>query len=92
MRTKRLPLTVGGDGRADSPGHSAKYGSYSLLDLDYMLVIDVQLVQVFLYNIYFLYIWNTISDKLYTLGLIFNYITIVFTGNFILDMSQSYAF
>ena len=45
MRAKRLPLTVGGDGRADSPGHSAKYGSYTLLDMDYMLVIDVQLVQ-----------------------------------------------
>ena len=52
MRGKRLPLTVGGDGRADSPGHSAKYGSYSLLDLDYMVVIDVQLVQVCVLNTY----------------------------------------
>ncbi|XP_065920854.1 THAP domain-containing protein 5-like isoform X2 [Dysidea avara] len=31
---KDCPLTVGGDGRADSPGHSAKYGSYGVIDLD----------------------------------------------------------
>ena len=39
-------LSVGGDGRADSPGHSAKYGSYGLIDLDTNKVIHVQLVQV----------------------------------------------
>ena len=27
------PLAIGGDGRADSPGHSAKYGSYGIIDL-----------------------------------------------------------
>ena len=27
-------LSVGGDRRADSPGHSAKYGSCDLIDLD----------------------------------------------------------
>lgn len=32
---KRVPLCLGGDGRADSPGHSAKYGSYSIIDLDH---------------------------------------------------------
>ena len=26
-------LSIGGDGRADSPGHSAKYGSYGIIDL-----------------------------------------------------------
>ena len=40
------PLTIGGDGRADTPGHSAKYGSYAMLDLDLMVVVDIQLVQV----------------------------------------------
>ena len=40
------PLSIGGDGRADSPGHSAKYGSYGLIDLDTNKVIHIQLVQV----------------------------------------------
>jgi len=37
-------LTIGGDGRADSPGHSAKYGSYGIIDLATNKVIHVQLV------------------------------------------------
>ena len=39
-------IAVGGDGRADTPGHNAKYGSYTLLDLDEGVVVDIQLVQV----------------------------------------------
>ena len=39
-------LSIGGDGRADSPGHSAKYGSYALIDLDTNKVIHIELVQV----------------------------------------------
>lgn len=39
------PLSLGGDGRSDSPGHSAKYGSYSLMDLEHNVVLDIQLVQ-----------------------------------------------
>ena len=39
-------LVLGGDGRAVTPGHYAKYGSYAMLDMDLMLVIDIQLVQV----------------------------------------------
>ena len=35
-----------GDGRADSPGHSAKYGSYSVIDLKQSKVVDIKLVQV----------------------------------------------
>jgi solute carrier family 8 (sodium/calcium exchanger) len=34
------PLTLGGDGRADTPGHSAKFGSYGILDLDQMMVVN----------------------------------------------------
>lgn len=44
-------LLLGGDGRADSPGHSAKYGSYSLVDLNHKVVLDIQLVQVRLMQI-----------------------------------------
>ena len=39
-------LQVGGDGRVDSPGHNAKHGTYSLLELACNTVIDFQLVQV----------------------------------------------
>ena len=40
------PLSLGGDGRSDSPGHSAKYGSYTLMDLEHNAILDVELVQV----------------------------------------------
>ena len=43
-------LTIGGDGRADSPGHSAKYGSNGIINLATNKVIHVQLVQVTSYN------------------------------------------
>ena len=39
-------LSLGGDGRCDSPGHTATYGTYSLVDLKRNLVITTQLVQV----------------------------------------------
>ena len=45
-RSLGTPLSVGGDGRADSPGHSAKYGSYGIIDLTINKVIHVELVQV----------------------------------------------
>ena len=43
-----VPLTIGGDGRADSPGHSAKYGSYGIIDLRTNKVLHIELVQVWL--------------------------------------------
>ena len=46
LRQSKDGLTLGGDGRADSPGHSAKYGSYTLLELNCNKVVDFQLVQV----------------------------------------------
>ncbi|XP_033725378.1 uncharacterized protein LOC117315337 [Pecten maximus] len=47
MLEKRVgqSLTLGGDCRCDSPGYSAKYGSYSLMDLQTNEVLNVQLVQ-----------------------------------------------
>ncbi|KAK7919092.1 hypothetical protein WMY93_010376 [Mugilogobius chulae] len=39
------PVTLGGDMRADSPGHSAKYGSYSMMDVKRNKILDFQLVQ-----------------------------------------------
>ena len=45
-RATGAPLTIDGDGRADSPGHSAKYGSYGIIDLATNKIINMQLVQV----------------------------------------------
>ncbi|XP_077091352.1 uncharacterized protein LOC143742375 [Siphateles boraxobius] len=47
QETKSRPggAELGGDMRADSPGHCAKYGSYSMMDLNTGKIIDVQLVQ-----------------------------------------------
>ncbi|XDV11893.1 hypothetical protein PO909_000688 [Leuciscus waleckii] len=38
-------VSLGGDMRADSPGHCAKYGSYSMMDLSTSKIVDIQLVQ-----------------------------------------------
>ena len=46
LTDKKEALILGGDGRADSPGHSAKYGSYSVIDLKQSKVVDIKLVQV----------------------------------------------
>ena len=54
------PLIIGGDGRADSPGHSAKYGSYGIVDLTTNKVIDVQLVQVCMHVILIVYAYAKI--------------------------------
>ena len=42
----KSPVVIGGDGRADSPGHSAKYGSYGIIDMHTNKVLHIELVQV----------------------------------------------
>ena len=39
-------VVLGRDRRSDTPGHSAKFGSYTVLDLDDGIVADIQLIQV----------------------------------------------
>jgi len=46
IKAEGRELIVGADGRCDSPGHSAKYGTYSLLDVEQNKILDSQLVQV----------------------------------------------
>lgn len=41
-----MPMILGGDGRHDSAGHSAKYGSYSFIDLEWNMIVHLELVQV----------------------------------------------
>ena len=40
----KSPLSIGGDGRVVSPGHSAKYGSYGIIDLNTNKVLHIELV------------------------------------------------
>ena len=46
MKECNHSLVLSGDGRADSPGHSAKYGSYTVLEMSCNEVIHFSLVQV----------------------------------------------
>ena len=50
LHREKRQLVIGGDGRADSPGHSAKFGSYTVMELKKEVVIDIQLVQVSTHN------------------------------------------
>ena len=50
LRDEKTKLSLAGDGRADSPGHSAKYGSYSVIEMSYNKVLDYKLVQVCPHN------------------------------------------
>ncbi|XP_027129110.1 uncharacterized protein LOC109136800 isoform X2 [Larimichthys crocea] len=42
---QRGTVSLGGYMRANSPGHCAKYGSYSMMDLGTNKIVDIQLVQ-----------------------------------------------
>ena len=44
-------VVLGGDMRADSPGHCAKYGSYTIMELNINRIIDIQLIQVSSLNV-----------------------------------------
>ena len=43
-------VVLSGDGRSDSPGHSAKYGAFTVIEQRVNKVLDVQLVQVSFYH------------------------------------------
>lgn len=45
IKTSGVPVKLGGDARCCSPGHTAKFGSYSIMDLNTSQVVDIQLVQ-----------------------------------------------
>lgn len=50
-----LDINLGGDGRCDSPGYCAKYGTYTLMDLERNKILDIQVVQVGIHCIYNLF-------------------------------------
>jgi len=46
MAQNKDSVILTGDGRCDSPGHSAKFGSYTVIEQKMNRVLDFQLVQV----------------------------------------------
>ena len=51
FKANKQNLALSGDGRADSPGHSAKYGSYTVMEMSCNKVLDFKLVQVYLLDV-----------------------------------------
>ena len=46
LQEVKQDLVIGGDARNDSPGHTAKYGSYTFMELNLKKLIHIELVQV----------------------------------------------
>ena len=46
LKDQQKKLSLSGDGRSDSPGHCAKYGSYTVIEMSCNKVLDYRLVQV----------------------------------------------
>ncbi len=55
VRLEVGPITVAGDARSDSPGHCAKYGSFSILEQHLNKVLDIQMVQVRCFICFYLF-------------------------------------
>ncbi|KAK6494063.1 hypothetical protein HHUSO_G508 [Huso huso] len=50
LQAEKRNLVLGSNCSANSPGHSARFGSYTMVELHANAVIDIQLVQVNIYN------------------------------------------
>ena len=74
LKSAGTKLTLGGDGRADSPGHSAKYGSYTVMDLEQHVVVDMQLVQVYTHNSHKSIIRYIVSNKIKVCICVYSYV------------------
>ena len=66
---KGKTVNIGGDARCCSPGHTAKYGSYSVMDLKTKEILDVQLVQVSCSFVLFYDLLHQLGKLTYYLGL-----------------------
>ena len=45
FRQRGIPLAIAGDGRYDSPGHSAEYCTYTVVDTESNQLIDFYVAQ-----------------------------------------------
>jgi len=46
LQSRNTEITLAGDGRCDSPGHCAKYCTYTLLDVESQKIVDFKVVSV----------------------------------------------
>ena len=46
LKDRGEQVTLAGDGRCDSPGHSAKYGTYTMLDVKSNKIVDFKFLSV----------------------------------------------
>ena len=60
LKERGNTLIVAGDGRCDSPGHSAKFGSCTLLELTLNKIVDFKIVQVL--NLLSLVFWCVLQS------------------------------
>ena len=59
LRSQEAALDVGGDMRADSPGHCAMFGSYCTMDLKSNTILHMELLQVSIVS----YLFQIICQK-----------------------------
>lgn len=52
LKQDNMPLVLAGDGRSDSPGHSAKFGGYNVMECRLKRILDIQVVQVSNLNVF----------------------------------------
>ena len=46
LRDDKVELELAGDGRSDSPGYCAKYGTYTLIEMNTNKILDMKIIQV----------------------------------------------
>ena len=63
MAKNKDGVILTGDGRCDSPGYSAKFGSYTIIEQQINRVLDFQLVQVKCRNVS--YLTGTVQENDY---------------------------
>ena len=63
LKSLRTGITIAGDGRHDSMGHSAKFGAYTIFCCTVPMIIHFSLVQVRIIYRSYLLLWYTNRDN-----------------------------
>ena len=84
-------IVLGGDMRADSPGHSAKYGSYTVMELRSNRVLHISLVQVRRLTCWLFHFVFIIYKTIYVIVLLASFMCSVYTGKTFYIFYHTYA-